>query len=114
MYYAKIIDRIIEGFYIEEFHGEELCQSIVESGGIEVDEELHQYIISLGKAEFLGIKEEKIYTIIDKDLFKEVIQPEDTTPHPPSDVDLLKEEVLQQAESMVDMDFRLTSLELGL
>lgn len=33
---------------------------------------------------------------------------------PPSEIDLLKEEVLQQSESMLDMDFRLTSLELGL
>lgn len=32
----------------------------------------------------------------------------------PSDMDLLKEEVLQQSEAMLGMDFRLIRLEIGL
>ncbi|WP_404988160.1 hypothetical protein [Clostridium culturomicium] len=35
-------------------------------------------------------------------------------PIPKSDIETLQEEVLQQSELMVDMEFRLTSLELGL
>lgn len=46
-----------------------------------------------------------------KDEIEELRKPK---PQPPSEMDLLKEEVLQQSEAMVDMDFRLTSLELGL
>lgn len=113
IYYAKLNNaQEIEGFYIEDFYGKELCESL---NHINVDEALHSYLLNVGSLMiFRGVKEDRLYTILDKDLFKKVIQPEDTTPQPPSEMDLLKEEVLQQSESMLDMDFRLTSLELGL
>lgn len=114
MYYVKINSGVIDGFYIEDLHGEQVCNTVYLMGGLKVEEELYQHLLSLGQAEFIGSKEEKIYTILDKDLFKKVIQPLDPTPPQPSQLELLKEEVLQQSESMVDMDFRLTSLELGL
>lgn len=40
--------------------------------------------------------------------------PEPLPPAPPSELELLQEEVLNQSEMMLDMDYRMTSLELGL
>ena len=40
--------------------------------------------------------------------------PEPLPPVPPSDMELLQEEVLNQSEMILEMDFRLTSIELGL
>lgn len=47
------------------------------------------------------------------DLIEEYI-PESLPPAPPSEAELLKEEVLNQSEMMLEMDFRMTSVELGL
>lgn len=47
------------------------------------------------------------------DLIEEYI-PEQLLPVQPSELELLQEEVLNQSEMMLDMDFRITSLELGL
>lgn len=48
------------------------------------------------------------------DLIEEYIPSADNTARPPSQLELLQEEVLNQSEMMLDMDFRLTSVELGL
>ena len=40
--------------------------------------------------------------------------PEPLPPQPASELELLQEEVLNQSEMMLDMDYRMTSLELGL
>ena len=48
------------------------------------------------------------------DYIEEYIPEFNIEPQPPSEIDLLKEEVLQQSEATLDLDFRLTSLELGL
>ena len=40
--------------------------------------------------------------------------PEALPPGPKSEIELLQEEVLNQSEMMLDMDFRMTNLELGL
>ena len=47
------------------------------------------------------------------DLIDEYV-PEPLPPVPPSDMELLQEEVLNQSEMILEMDFRLTSIELGL
>lgn len=47
------------------------------------------------------------------DLIEEYV-PEPLPPAPPSDMELLQEEVLNQSEMILEMDFRLTSIELGL
>ena len=47
------------------------------------------------------------------DLIEEYV-PEPLPPVPPSDMELLLEEVLNQSEMILEMDFRLTSIELGL
>lgn len=40
--------------------------------------------------------------------------PEPLPPGPPTEMELLQEEVMLQAENQIDLDFRVTSLELGL
>lgn len=47
----------------------ELCNSIVMNKGIKIDEELWQYLLSLGQVKFIGNIENRQYTILDKDLF---------------------------------------------
>lgn len=44
----------------------------------------------------------------------EEYEPEPQPPQSPSQLGLLQEEVLVQSEMILDMDFRMTSLELGL
>ncbi len=72
------------GFYVEDIHGLDTCNSIIEKGGLKINEELWEYLLTLGKCKFVGIVEEREYTISDKDLFERVIQPIDTTPQSPS------------------------------
>lgn len=82
IYYAEIKEKIITAYYIEDIHGEELCKSILVKGGIVVDEELHQYLLTLGEVEFTGIKEDRIYTLLDKSLFNKVEIMIDSTQQP--------------------------------
>lgn len=84
MFYACIKNKTIEGFYHQDIHGEQVCNTVYVMGGIKVDEELHQQLLSLGEVEFIGVKEEKLYTIADKSLFKKVDAVVDTSPQPPS------------------------------
>lgn len=44
----------------------------------------------------------------------EEYEPEPLPPAPPTEMKLLQEEVLNQSEMMLEMDYRMTSLELGL
>lgn len=55
-------------------------------------------------------------TIFSKGLFDyiEEYTPEPLPPGPPTEMELLQEEVMLQAENQIDLDFRVTSLELGL
>lgn len=46
--------------------------------------------------------------------FIEEYTPEPGPPAPPTEIELLQEEVLEQSEYMVEMDYRLINLELGL
>lgn len=84
-YYVALKDYKMNGFYCEDIHGEERCNEILGNGGLKLSEDLWQYLSMLGcEIEFIGEIEEREYTILDKDLFKEVVQPVDTTPQPPT------------------------------
>lgn len=96
MFYVKIDNKKVLGFYITGLHGLELCNQIYADGGIKIDDELHRYIISVGEVEFNGVKEDRIYSIEDKALFEQVVQPVDTTPQPPT-----LEERLMALESLM-------------
>jgi len=73
------------GFYAEDIHGIETCNTIIKNGGVKIDEELWQYILILGECKFTGAVEEREYTILDKELFEIVVQPPtDDTPQQPS------------------------------
>lgn len=70
MYYMNLDEnKKNNGFYTEEIHGIELCNSILMNKGIKIDEELWQYLLSLGQVKFIGNIENRQYTILDKDLF---------------------------------------------
>jgi len=71
-------------FYTEDIHGIEKCNMVISEGGIIIDEELWRYLLTLGSSKFIGIAEEREYTILDKELFEEVVQPIDTTLQPPT------------------------------
>lgn len=84
MVFTNIQNNKIKGFYTVDIHGEQVCNSVYAMGGLKIDEELHQYLLTLGECKFIGTVEEREYTIQDKELFEEVVQPIDTTPQPPS------------------------------
>lgn len=95
MYYADVKGKERVVYYIVEINGEEKCNLILENGGIKINEELHQYLLSLGQCKFIGVKEDKIYTILDKNLFEKVILPIDPSPQPKSQFQILQETVDQ-------------------
>lgn len=138
-YYCLIKNGFIEeGFSVESIHSIEKCEEIMANGGICIDYELHQYCTSLigkiavneeglqeymdtatmhmndGNFTYIPSYDEFIFGIEVKDCFTIEVEPVDTTPQPPTELELLKEEVLEQSEYMVEMDYRLINLELGL
>lgn len=84
MVFTNIQNNKVKGFYTVDIHGEQVCNSVYAMGGLKIDEELHQYLLTLGECKFIGTVEEREYTILDKDLFETVIQPIDNTPQEPS------------------------------
>lgn len=84
IFYTKINSSMIDGFYVVDIHGKEKCQSILDNGGILIDEELHQHLLTLGQVEITATKEDRVYTINDKDLFREIPLVVDTVPQPPT------------------------------
>ena len=138
-YYCEIENGFIKGtFFNEEYHGIDKCNEIMANGGLCIDEELHQYCTSLtgkravneerliehmetatmhmndGNFTYIPSYDEFVFGIDVKDCFISVVDPFIPKPQPPTELELLKEEVLLQSEIMLDMDFRMTSLELGL
>lgn len=85
MYYVEIkSDKENCRFYTEDMHGFEKCETIIANGGIKINEELWRYLLTLGSCRFIGKVEDREYTILDNELFEEVVQPIDTTPQPPT------------------------------
>lgn len=84
MYFTELKNKEVVGFYNTEIHGEEKCNLVLENGGIKIDEELHQHLLSLGQSKFIGVKEDKVYTLSDKDLFEKIIATVDDTPQAPT------------------------------
>lgn len=84
IFYLSLDNNNMNGFYNTNFHDEEFCKSILDSGGIIIDEELHSYLVSLCDFKFIGLREERLYTIKDKDLFIATPPRIDTTPQQPT------------------------------
>lgn len=93
MYYADVKNKGVVGFYLEDINGIDKCNLIFKNGGIKVDEELHQYLLNLGQSKFIGVREERLYTLADKALFEKIIPPVDNTPQPKSQIEILQETV---------------------
>lgn len=64
----------ILGYYMEEIHGTERCQSLPNS--IMIDEDLHEYLLSLGFAELIAPPEGGMYTMENKNVFQKVVPKE--------------------------------------
>lgn len=106
-------DKVGQGFYTEDIHGAEQCKDIIDNGGIKINEELWQYLLSLGVVEFTGTVEQREYTILDKDLFKGVVQPVDATPQPPTfseQLTVLGEELTQEKLKAIQKDSTISQL----
>ena len=99
IHYALMENNIIVTFYNKDFHGEEEIKRVIKKPHLLVNEELWQYLLSLGQAEFIGEIEDRTYTIEDGEMFsKVVIPPIDLGVQPPTDAsriqaieDMLKE-----------------------
>lgn len=136
-YYTRIENGIVVAYRTIAEHGEELCNELIENGGIVVDEELRQHCLSLGIVSFIGKVENRIYRIEDKVLFKvenidRIIEKlniskdelsKEIVHKTPMEIKMetleeenlrQKEEMLIQAEFTMDLDFRMTNYELGL
>ncbi len=112
-YYTILKDEKIKGFYCKDIHGEDYCKTIINSGGLEISEELWSHLLSLGESKFIGEVEKRLYTIEDKELFEEVIQPIDTTPQPPSfneQLVALGEELTQEKLKNIQKDSTISQL----
>lgn len=113
IYYMDIDQQtnIVKGFYCEEIHGINIPNEC-----IRITEELWQYVSNMGQST-INIKKNKslevgVLGIESKHIFAKVIFPQ--SPPKPTEIMLIKEELLLQAEMLVDNDFRLTNIELGL
>lgn len=99
--------------YFEGFYNEEINKSIPDQT-IKINEELWKALLSKSyKIKDINLLNNNVvYAIENLDLFEEYIPK--VTERPISEIELLKEEILIQSATMVDLDFRLTTLELGL
>lgn len=76
---------------------------ILENGGVKINEELHQYLLSLGQCKFIGVKEDKIYTILDKNFFEKVVLRVDPSPQTKSELEIIKEKIAIQEQSLLEL-----------
>lgn len=85
VYYAQLnSEGNIVGFYLKGLHGEDVCNRIYTNGGIKINEELWNKLLSYGVSKFKSIKEDRVYIIDDLALFEKYIPPIDNTPHEPA------------------------------
>lgn len=81
--YSEINDNVLIGYYPEDMYSKDLCNNIIKSGGICIDEELWQYCVSLGSVKFMENVEARTYTIEDKEKFLQYKLPINSDPKPP-------------------------------
>lgn len=93
LFYAKLENNIIIE-YPENTNNEQ--------NYISLDYDLFQYCITLGKVEFTGELEDRIYTIRDKDLFIQC----------GVGIEILEKEAGTE-EFMLEVEYRISKLELG-
>lgn len=105
-YYIRIENNNF-GFVVDDIH------TIDEATDHEVTQEEYDKFFELqSEGKQLRLKEvatgERLFDLIEE------YTPEPLPPASLSEAELLKEEVLNQSEMMLEMDFRMTSVELGL
>lgn len=105
-YYVRIQEDKF-GFVVEGIH--EIDESIDHAV---TQEDYDRFFELQGEGKQFRVKEVATGTSL-FDLVEEYIT-EPLPPSPPSELELLQEEILNQSEMILDMDFRMTSLELGL
>lgn len=90
-YYVELNnEHIVEGYYNEDINGYEKCDHVLALGGIKIDQELWEHLTSLNQCRFLGVLEDRLYTIVDKDLFEKVVTQVDPGVPVPSLEDRIK------------------------
>lgn len=104
-YYLRIENESF-GFVLEGIH------NIRETDIKVIQEEYDNFFELQSNGKQFKLKEEATGTgLFD---YIEEYEPEPAPPSPPTELELLQEEVLEQSEYMVEMDYRLMNLELGL
>lgn len=107
-------DLTFKGFFVEGIHSD------IPSPNLSIDKELWSYLVTLNsfklKADFI---EKDFYTIVDKDLFEEVIIPVEDIPVDPiptldERIDSLELENAELLLTSVEQDLRVTSVEQDL
>lgn len=87
------------GFYIDDKEG----KKVLREGGLSITIELWKHLLNIGLFKFNGTKEDRIYTIDDKGLFETFKLPIDDTPQPKSELELLKEKVAIQEQTILEL-----------
>ena len=93
----------ILGFYLQDIHGEQVCNQIYTCGGLKLNEGIWKELVGMGVAKFLGIREDRIYTMDDLALFEKVIPPVDNTARPKSELEIIKEKQAIQEQSLLEL-----------
>ncbi|GAA0774626.1 hypothetical protein GCM10008908_24790 [Clostridium subterminale] len=114
IYYVALNENMEwDGYFLEDINGYEKCQKVLFKGGIKIDEELHSKLLETGLWKYIGETNRFMHTIDDIDLFKEVVQPVDTTPQPPTIPDTIKslgEELTQEKLKNIQKDNTISQL----
>lgn len=99
-------------FYTEDIHGKEKCETIIANGGIKINEDLHQYLLTLGSCRFIDKVEDREYTIEDKNLFEEVQikSVDDGLPTMPDTIKSLGEQLTKEKLKNIQKDSTIAQL----
>lgn len=121
IYYTKLnpITNEINGFYIPDLHGQELCDNIIKECGIIVNGGLHQYLLQnhCRIKNLENINPELVYDLSDVDLFEEVIPEMPDVPDEPTQEDritMLEEENAMLLLDSAKKDATIASLEIDM
>lgn len=123
-YIAKINHEtgIIEGFYVEEIHGKEFCDNLLQNGSILISEELWQELLTYGEAKLnieklqstpttlMAMKENNCLGMDYIDYFLKHEIPQDDQVAQPTQVELLEEKVSKMESQLEIITSQLSQL----
>jgi len=82
MYFVLLdSNKLVTGCFTIESNGEKFCNELDKESTIKIDDKLFEYLIFLpGQKQFVGIVDERVLTIADKDLLQSYIVTEAKIP----------------------------------